>query len=106
MEAGLISFQVRSAAIAEATKLWQQDMADVHKMKGFRSGMLLIDPVSGMGFAMGLWDTQEDAQAFGESEIFKTFLDHLAPLLITRPLRQMYQVQAAIPPVHQRKEVT
>ena len=62
--------------------------------KGFREGMLLIDPDTGGALSVTLWETKEDMEATGKGSFVETAIARVAPYQKQRPTFTGYQVHA------------
>ena len=91
MEASMVTFQIQAHTLDQVRGIWQEDLKGAVEIAGFQGGLLLIDPVSGMGCSLGFWDSQDAAHAFGETEMYRTFIGRLMPNLVNRPVRQVFR---------------
>jgi len=78
MLASVTSIQIKVNQINEAIDVYEKHVIPERKtLKGNSGGYLLINRSSGKGFAITLWDTVDDYQAYSKSERTGEYRDKL-----------------------------
>jgi hypothetical protein len=65
-------------------------------MKGFKGFYLLIEPVTGKGIQIDLWETESDAKAAETNGTMQDAISKLLPLLPEPPTMELFQVVAQV----------
>lgn len=93
MHAGALSFRVAPGKAEEAVlsylnsvvpKMWEQ--------RGFRGGLDLSNLEVDEGYTITLWETEEDAEAYESSGVYREQVAKLGDTLAEPPSRKAYEV--------------
>jgi heme-degrading monooxygenase HmoA len=93
--ARLVSAQVKSDKLNEVIAIWKdKDIPELKSVKGYLGVYLLTDRKTGKAISITLWDSEEDAIAYGQSELRQKQVDMYKDLMIGEPVHQLYEVSA------------
>ena len=94
MYARVTTVQVSPDNVEEAIRLWRDSvMPAARQQKGFKSGRLLVDRKTGKAVSLGLWETEADVKATGESSAYlQEQLAKFASLFTAPPVVEHYEV--------------
>ena len=94
MYARVVTAQVSPDKVEEGIRLWRDSvMPAARQQKGFKSGRLLVDRKTGKITSVGLWETEADIQASGESSAYmQEQLAKFASLFTAPPVVEHYEV--------------
>jgi len=94
MYARVVTAQVSPDKVEEGIRLWRDSvMPAARQQKGFKSGRLLVDRKTGKVTSVGLWETEADIQASGESSAYlQEQLAKFASLFTAPPVVEHYEV--------------
>jgi heme-degrading monooxygenase HmoA len=93
MHAGVVTFRVRSGKMGEAVRAYLGSVVPaMREQPGFRGILVLTDPETDEGCAVGLWETEDDARVFEDSGAYQEQIAKLGGLLAERPVRKVYEV--------------
>ena len=76
----------------EVTRVMQDYFVALKKQKGFKGGILLIDPPTGKALSVALWETEADIRASESSGYYKEWIGKLSDALALPPAKEIYQV--------------
>lgn len=95
MYARVITVQTQPGKIAEATAVYRDSILPAaQQQKGFHSGFLLTDPITGKGVSVTLWDSEADMKAGETSGYLQQQLAKMTSLLALPPQREALIVSA------------
>lgn len=95
MFARVITMQLRSDKLDEATKFYKEDIVPAVKyQKGFNSNYLLIDRETGKAVSVAFWDSKEDIIDDEESGRQKERIEKFKVFLAEPFTREIYEVGA------------
>lgn len=82
-------------SIDEARKIYNRDVVPVAKMQKGNLGIRLIEPVdkSDDFISISEWATQEDAQAYESSGVYKNLVGKLTDFLAKQPVLKTYTTE-------------
>ena len=93
MFARLTMVQVNAEKIDEVIKIFDEKVVPAAKsQKGFSGAYLLTDRKTGKGYALSLWDSQEDAVANEQSGYYKEQVGKFAPFMTAPPVQESLEV--------------
>lgn len=94
MYASVVPFRVKAGRTEEAVQTYLGSVIPaIREQRGFRSILVLTDPETNEGYGISLWDTEEDAKAFGSSGNYREqVIGKLGNLLVEPPARKIYEV--------------
>lgn len=93
MHAGVATFRVRPGRIEEAVRTYLGSVVPaLREQRGFEGILVLTDPETEEGFAISLWETEDDAKVFESSGAYKKQVAKLGSLLAEPPARKVYEV--------------
>ncbi len=95
MLARVVTIQLKSNTLDEATKFYKENMIPAAKsQKGYRNGYLLTDRETGKGISVAFWDSKEDVIASEESGWWQGQIDKFKGFLAAPVTREIYEVSA------------
>ena len=96
MYARVTTTQIAPDKVDEAIRLWRDSVMPAAKQqKGFKSGRLLIYRKTGKGLSVGLWETEADLRATGETSAYlQEQLAKFASFFTAPPVVEHYEVAA------------
>jgi hypothetical protein len=81
----------------EAVRIWRDSLiATAKQQPGFKSGLLLTDPITGKGIGIGLWEKEADASAFEASGLFEQLVAKFENIIVEPPAREQYKVSVHV----------
>ncbi len=93
MFARLTKVQVNVDRLDETIKLFEESVIPAAKsQKGYRGAYLLTDRKTGKGFAIALWDSEQDAIANEQSGYYQEQVDKFKDFFTAPPVREGYEV--------------
>ncbi len=95
MNAGVIRGKFKKDKLDEVIEIYKRDVLPAYpKVKGARGGQLFINRQNGEVLTVGIYDSQEAAEAFGP--VAAQVMPKLVPLLEgAQPERQIYEIAAS-----------
>jgi len=94
MHARVVTVQFRVGAIDDAVRVYRERVLQAaRQQEGFRGLLVLIDPNTGKGMSVSLW---EDAQRLAQSEAgdyLTQTLSELAPFTASPRFREVFRVE-------------
>ena len=88
--------QMKMDKMDEAIKLYEHRFVSGAKLqKGFYGIYLFTDRQTGKGYSISLWDSEEDAVAYEQSEYYKEQFGKFAEHFSAPAVQENYQVSAA-----------
>lgn len=95
MHARVTTVSVQPNLVAETTRIYNESvMPAIKAAAGNRGVLLLIDPASGKGLSITLWDSQADGQAYDTSGTYRAQVAKVAPFFAAPPSLATYDVGA------------
>lgn len=97
MFAIVVNSQVQLDKIDEATTIFHNSVIPAYQeLKGFKSGMLLIDPTTGKSLGISLWESEADRAAVQISGALQEQLGKFAAVLAAPPVPGTYEVKVEV----------
>jgi heme-degrading monooxygenase HmoA len=94
MYAIAVTSQIQMGKIEEAASIFRDSVVPAYKqLHGFRSALLLVDPATGKGIGISLWDSEADSAAVQSSGVLQTQLAKFAAVLAAPPTPGTYEVK-------------
>ena len=85
--------QVNAEKIDEVIKIFDEMVVPATKtLKGFSGAYLLTDRKTGKGYALSLWDSEEDTLANEQSGYYKEQVSRFAEYMTAPPVQERYEV--------------
>jgi heme-degrading monooxygenase HmoA len=85
--------QVYVEKIDEVIKIFDEKVVPAAKsQKGYSGAYLLTDRKTGKGYALSLWDSEEDALANEQSGYYKEQVGRFAEYMTAPPVQEGYEV--------------
>jgi hypothetical protein len=95
VHARVTTVSIQPDKVAEATRIYSDSVMPAIKAAGGNHGVfLLIDPASGKGLSLTLWNTEADGQAYDSSGTYREQVAKIAPLFSAPPSLATYEVAA------------
>jgi len=95
MYARTVAMQGRPETVDEARKIFSESVIPAAKQqKGFKGALYLIDPNTGKGMSVTLWETEADLKAGEGSGYLQEQIAKFGPLLAGPPTREVFVVAA------------
>lgn len=92
-----VTSQIQIDKIDEAASIFRDSVAPAYKqMSGFKSSLLLIDPVTGRGIGISLWESEADRAAVQTSGALQEQLAKFASVLAAPPAPSTYEVKVQV----------
>jgi heme-degrading monooxygenase HmoA len=92
MHANVVTVQFQPGKIDEAIRIYRDTTVSALKQQqGFKGAFLLIEPNTGKGISITLWQTEADLQAT-ETREFQVQVAQFAQVLAGPPTREAYEV--------------
>ena len=86
--------QIQPDKIDEATTIFHESVVPAYRqMSGFKSALLLIDPDTGKGIGISLWESEADRAAVQTSGALQQQLAKFAAVLAAPPVPNIYEVK-------------
>lgn len=93
MHAKVVTFQVKPGRHDEAVRIFDESVVPAAgQQKGFKAGMMLIDPGTGKGMSIGLWESEADIKASESSGFYQGWLAKFSEVFALPPAREVYRV--------------
>jgi quinol monooxygenase YgiN len=85
-------------AINEAKKIYNRDVVPVARMQKGNLGIRLIEPIdkSDDFISISEWATQQDAEAYENSGVYKSLVSKLADFLAKPPVLKTYTAEEVL----------
>ncbi|MDP2659103.1 MAG: antibiotic biosynthesis monooxygenase [Dehalococcoidia bacterium] len=94
MFARVVTVQVQPGKADEATSIYRDSVVPAGKQQKGHSGfMMLVDPNTGKGLSIALWETEADMKAGEASGYLQQQLAKFASLLAAAPVTEHYEVR-------------
>ena len=95
MHARVTTVSVQPDKVAETKRIYNESILPAVKAaSGNRGVFLLIDPDSGKGISITLWDSQADGEAYDSSGSYREQVGKVAPFFSGPPSLATYDVAA------------
>ena len=94
MHAQLVIAQYRSGKVDEGMQIYRESVLPAaRQQRGFKGALGLVDPSTGKGMSITLWETEADAQASGTNTPYlQEQLAKVASLMVAAPVVETYEV--------------
>ena len=93
MYARVTTVQVHPDKVEETTSIYRDSVVPAAKaQQGFHAAYMLVDPATGKGMSITLWETVADLEANETSGFYQQQLAKFAPLFTAPPTRETYEV--------------
>lgn len=93
MHAGVATFRLRPGKTEEAVRIYLSSVVPAMRdQRGFQGVLVLTNPEIDEGHAITLWDTEDDAEAFESSGIYREQVAKFGRTLAEPPARKVYEV--------------
>jgi heme-degrading monooxygenase HmoA len=93
MFARLTMVQVNIEKVDEVIKIFEDSVVPAAKaQKGYSGAYLLTDRKTGKGYALSLWNSEEDAVANEQSGYYKEQVGKFAPFMTAPPVQEGLEV--------------
>ena len=99
MHSSLTTIQVQPDKVDRAARAWQALHSGGEMPDGLRSAHFLVDRATGQVVIVGLWESEQQARAFEQSEHIRRVREALQPFLAAgagAADRRMYEVAASV----------
>jgi hypothetical protein len=94
MYAIAVTSQIQVDKIEEATSIFRDSVVPAYKkLSGFKSALLLIDPATGKGIGISLWESEADRAAVQTSGALQEQLAKFAAVLAEPPAPNNYEAK-------------
>ena len=95
MHARVTTVSVQPNMVAETTRIYNESILPAIKAaSGNRGVLLLIDPTSGKGISITLWNLQADGQAYDTSGSYREQVAKVSAFFSAPPTLATYDVAA------------
>jgi heme-degrading monooxygenase HmoA len=95
MFARVTSVTIQPNKIADATRIFNESIIPAVKAgAGNRGIMLLVDPATGKGMSISLWNSEAEGQAYDTSGSYREQVAKVAPFFAAPPSLATYDVPA------------
>ncbi len=92
-EARVLTYEIPPAKLADAVRLWQEQvMPALRGQAGYAGGLLLTNPQSGKTLAISLWEAEANREAYEASGEFKALLADVDQVIAGPPSLEHYDV--------------
>ncbi len=96
MHVRVTTIQLQPGKVDEAVRIYQESVIPAAKQQaGFQSTTLLIDRATNKGMAITYWASEADLLASEASGYYQEQVAKFAPLFVTQPVREVYEVGAS-----------
>jgi heme-degrading monooxygenase HmoA len=86
--------QIQMDKMEEAASIFRDSVVPAYKeMKGFKSALLLVDPASGKGLGISLWESEADVKAVQGSGALQQQIGKFAAVMAAPPSPGTYEVK-------------
>lgn len=97
MHAGVVSFRAQPGKMEEAVRTYRDMvMPTLQEQKGYKGGLLMTDAETSKGYVVGLWETQDDAEAFESSGAYQEQVARFGAVFAEPPVRETYEVSVRV----------
>ena len=97
MHARLSRFGLQPGKLDEAVRVMRTTvLMAAQKQRGYKGGLLLIDPASNKGVAITLWQTKADMTAGETSGYFQEQVKKAADVFAELPVVEHYEVRVQV----------
>ena len=84
--------------VPEFTRLYEQTVLPTLKpVAGFEGAYLFTDPITGEGFSLTFWASEQDVIAYEKSGLYTQLLETFRPFFVTEPILKTFQVAVELP---------
>ena len=95
MHARVTTVSVQTDKVSETTRIYNESILPAIKAASGNQGVfLLIDPASGKGISITLWNAQADGEAYDSSGAYREQVAKVAPFFSAPPSLATYEVAA------------
>jgi len=95
MHARVTTVSIQLDKVAETTRIYNESILPAIKAaNGNRGVFLLIDPASGKGISMTLWNAEADGQAYDTSGTYREQVGKISQFFASPPSLATYEVAA------------
>ena len=95
MFARVTTVSIQPDKIADATRVFNESIIPAVKAgAGNRGIMLLLDPATGKGMSISLWNSEAEGQAYDSSGSYREQVAKVAPFFSAPPTLATYDVPA------------
>jgi heme-degrading monooxygenase HmoA len=95
MHARVTTVSIQLDKVAETTRIYNESILPAIKAaSGNRGVYLLIDPASGKGMSITLWNSQAEGEAYDSSGTYREQVAKVAPFFSAPPSLATYEVAA------------
>ena len=95
MHARVTTVSVQPDKVSETVRIYNESILPAVKAASGNHGVfLLIDPATGKGVSMTLWNTQADGEAYDSSGTYREQVAKVAPFFSAPPSLATYEVAA------------
>lgn len=99
MFARIITADLYPGKREDAIKIWEENVAPAFKhLRGCKGGYLLTHPTSHTFISISFWESDEAAQEYETSGLYKKLATKFGDIFTTRPTRELYPVSVHIEP--------
>lgn len=93
MHAGMTIFRVRPGKTEEVVGIYLGSVVPaMREQRGFQGVLVLSNPDIDEGYAITLWDTENDAETFESSGTYREQVAKFGSTLAEPPVRKVYEV--------------
>jgi hypothetical protein len=97
MYAIAVSSQIQLDKMDEATSIFRDSVVPAYQqMNGFKNALLLLDPVTGKGLGISIWETEADRAAVQTSGALQQQMAKFAAVLAAQPTPGAYEVRVQV----------
>ena len=97
MHARIMSGQVQPGKEDELTNIYRDSVIPAAKQqKGFKGGLLLVDPNTGKCVSISLWETEAEMTAGESSGYLREQVAKLTPTFAAPPVREAFEVRLQV----------
>jgi heme-degrading monooxygenase HmoA len=88
-----MTFRVAPGKTEEAVLIYLGSVVPkMREQRGFRGGLVLSNPEVDEGYTITLWETEDDAEAYESSGVYREQVAKFGNLLAEPPNRRIYEV--------------
>lgn len=97
MYARAVTVQFQPDKMDEAISVYRDSVVPAAKQQqGYKGGLLLTDPNTGMGISIALWETEADMKAGEASGYFQEQIGKFGGLFAAPPVTEHYEVSIQV----------
>lgn len=97
MYAIAVSSQIQLDKVDEAASIFRDSVVPAYQqMSGFKNALLLIDPATGKGLGISVWETEADRTAVQTSGALQEQMAKFAAVLAAQPTPGAYEVKVQV----------